>query len=122
VTVTDAANLSLQHSVTVTLTVQPPAAANFSLTIAPTSRSLTTPGSTTFVITVQPLNGFTGLVSLKLSGLPVSYKTSFSPNPASSSSTLTITAPKSSRHTYTFTVTGTSGSLVHTKSASLSVR
>lgn len=118
---TDAANPSLQHSVTVTLTVQQPAAANFSLSIAPSSRSLLTPGSTTFAITVNRLNGFTGLVSLKVSGLPIGYKTSFSPNPAGSSSTLTITAPKSSSHTYTFTVTGTSGSLVHTRSASLSV-
>lgn len=122
VTGTDAANPGLQHSVSVTLIVQPVASGNFSLTIAPTSRSLTTPGSTTFVVTVKPLSGFTGSVTLSVSGLPGSYTTSFSPNPAGSSSTLKITAPKSSRHTYTFTVTGTSGSLVHTKSASLSVR
>ena len=105
-----------------TLIVQPVASGNFSLTIAPTSRSLITPGSTTFVVTVKPLSGFTGSVSLSVSGLPGGYTTSFSPNPASSSSTLKITAPKSSRHTYTLTVTGTSGSLVHTRSASLSVR
>lgn len=119
VTGTDATNPSLQHSTTVTLTVTAP---DFSLTITPTSRSLTPPGSTTFVVTVNDLNGFTGSVSLSVAGLPSNFTTSFSPNPTSSTSTLTVTVPRVSRHTYTLTVTGTSGTLVHTKTASLSVR
>ena len=119
VTGTDATNSSLQHSTTVTLTVTAP---DFSLTITPTSRSLTPPGSTTFVVTVNKLNGFAGSVSLSASGLPANFTTSFSPNPTSSTSTLTVTVPRVSRHTYTFTVTGTSGSIVHTKTATLSVR
>ena len=75
-----------------------------------------------YTVTVNELNGFSGSVTLSVSGLPSGFSSSFSPNPAGSSSTLKITAPRSTRRTVTFTVTGTSGSLVHTKGATLSVR
>ena len=120
VTGTDAANSSLHHTATLTLVVQ--AGPNFSLSISPSSQTLRTPGSVTYTVTVNRTNGFTGSVTLSVSGLPSGFSSSFSPNPASTSSALTITAPRSSRRTLTFTVTGTSGSLVHTRTASLSVR
>ena len=122
VTGTDPTDPALQHSTSVTLTVTAVPTGDFSLTIAPTSRTVSPPGSTTFVVTVNRLNGFTGSVSLSVLGLPSNYTTSFSPNPTTTSSTLTVSVPRSSRHTYTLTVTGTSGALTHTKSASLSVR
>jgi subtilase family serine protease len=119
---TDAANSSLVHNVSVTLVVQAAAVGDFSLTINPTSRTLRTPGSTTFTVRVHKTNGFNGSVSLSASGLPAGFTSSFSPNPTTLTSTLTITAPKSARSTVTFTVTGTSGSLIHTVSGTLSVR
>jgi subtilase family serine protease len=119
---TDAANPSLVHSIPVTLVVQAAPVSDFSLSISPPNQRLRTPGSTAFTVTVNPVNGFAGSVSLSVSGLPSGFGSSFSPNPTGSSSTLTITAPRSSRRTLTFTVTGTSGSLVHSTSATLTLR
>jgi len=116
------ASSSLTHSIPVTLVVQAAAAPDFSLAISPSSQTLRTPGSASYTVTVNKLNGFAGSVTLAVSGLPSGFTSSFTLNPATTSSTLKITAPKSSRRTVTFTVTGTSGSLVHTKSATLSVR
>ena len=113
---------SLVHSIPVTLVVQAAPVPDFSLSISPSSQTLRTPGSVNYTVTVNELNGFSGSVTLSVSGLPSGFSSSFSPNPAGSSSTLKITAPRSTRRTVTFTVTGTSGSLVHTKGATLSVR
>ncbi len=113
------------HTATVTLVVTAPAPGDFSLSISPTSRTLRTPGSTTFTVTVNRLNGFTGSVTLGVSGLPTGFLAqppSLRTPTTGTSSTLTITAPKTSRRTVTLTVTGTSGSLTHTKTATLSVR
>ena len=111
------------HSVTAALQVNAPPAGDFSLSISPTSRTLRTPGSTTYVITVHDLNGFTGGVTLAASGLPSGVSAVFSPNPATSTSTLTVSATsRRSRHTYTFQVVGSSGTLSHSVSASLSLR
>jgi hypothetical protein len=108
------------HSTSATLQVSAP---DFSLTIAPSSRSLRTPGSTTYTVTVNGTNGFSAGVTLSVTGLPSGVTGVFSTNPATSTSTLTITASKKlSRHTYTFQVTGTSGSLTHSVSGTLSVR
>ena len=122
VTGTDASNSSLVHGIPVTLVVQAAPVADFSLSISPSSQMLRTPGSVNYTVTVNKINGFAGSVTLGVSGLPSGFSSSFSPNPAGSSSTLKITAPRSSRRTITFTVTGSSGSLVHSKSATLSVR
>jgi subtilase family serine protease len=113
---------SLVHSIPVTLVVQAAPVPDFSLSISPSSQTLRTPGSANYTVTVNKLNGFSGSATLSVSSLPSGFTSSFSPNPAGSSSTLTITAPRSARRTITFTVTGSSGSLVHSKSATLSVR
>jgi hypothetical protein len=123
VTGADASNASLHHTATVTLVVQAALVPNFSLSISPSSQTLRTPGSISYTVTVNRQNGFTGSVTLSVSGLPSGFSSSFSTNPTSSSSTLKITTTtKSSRRNVTFTVTGTSGSLAHSKSASLSLR
>ena len=56
-----------------TLSVHANAAAtpDFSVAISPTSLTMAAGGSGTTVLTVTPLNGFTGFLSLSCSGLPV---------------------------------------------------
>ena len=46
------------HLANATLVIQAPVIEDFSLTISPTSKSLRTPGSTTYAVSIKRLNGF----------------------------------------------------------------
>jgi serine protease AprX len=93
------------------------------LTGSPASRTVTRGAGTTYTVTVTPLNGFSGSVSLSVSGLPSRTSASFSPNPTTSSSTLSVTTSrKTSTGTYRLTITGTSGGFTHTSVVSLTVQ
>jgi hypothetical protein len=111
---------TLTHGATATLAVT---VADFSLSISPSNPTLRTPGSVTYTVTVNKLNGFNGSVALSVAGLPTGLTGSFSPTSTSSTSTLTVTATsRLSRHTYTFTVTGTSGILTHSTTGKITTR
>jgi hypothetical protein len=94
--------------------------ADFSLSVSPSSQTLTQGASTSYASTMTPSNGFSGQVTLSVSGLPTGATGSLSANPVSpntktcptcQNSTLTVnTAPTTPTGTYTVTVTGTSGS------------
>ncbi|HEV2192751.1 MAG TPA: S8 family serine peptidase [Nitrosopumilaceae archaeon] len=114
---------SLTHSTTITVTVSaPPPPPNFSLAASPNSLTIQQGLSSSSTVTVTPSNGFTGSVTLSLSGNPAGVTASFSPNPTSTSSTLTITVGSSvPTGIYSLTVTGSSGSLTHTTTISLTV-
>ena len=113
----------LTHTATVTLSVA--AAPDFTLSATPTSQSVIPGGSTSYTVSTGALNGFSGSVSLSVSGLPAGATVSFSPSSpvaAGSSSTLTITTTASTPiSNSTLTITGTSGSLTHTATVTLSV-
>jgi hypothetical protein len=100
------------------------AAPDYSLSVNPASVSVRRSGGTaTYTVTITRTGGFTGAVSLALSGQPAGSTVTFNPNPASgTSSTLTIVvANGTARATYPLTITGTSGTLTRTASASLVV-
>jgi hypothetical protein len=113
---------SLSHTTTVTLTVNATATPDFSLSASPTSVSVTQGGSGTSTITVNPVNGFTGSVSLSASGIPSGVTASFNPGSTTTNSTVTFTASSTATTgTSTVTITGTSGSLTHTTTITLTV-
>jgi len=94
--------------------VQATSAPDFSLSISPTGRALTPPGSTTYTVAIAAQGGFSGTVTLSSSGLPSGTTAAFSPNPATTSATLTLTTAASTpAATSQFTVSGASGSLAH---------
>ena len=64
-------------SVTVTSTP-----ADFSLSVSPTSQSVKRGGTATYTVTISPTNGFTGSVTLSLTGQPSGATVTFTPNPA----------------------------------------
>jgi len=101
---------------------QPP---DFTLSAGPASQTVTATGSASYTATVNPLSGFTGTVSLGVSGLPSGATASFSPasiSGGSGSSTLTVsTSCATPAGTYTLTITGTSGSLNHSATVTLVV-
>ena len=111
---------SLTHTATVTLVVNP--APDFTLAASPATQTVIPGGSTTYNATISPLNGFTGQVTLTVSGLPTGTNGTFSPNPATSASTLSVTTATSTPiNSYPLTITGTSGSLTHTATVTLVV-
>ena len=111
---------SLTHTATVTLNVT--AASDFTLSATPSSRSVKTGGSISYTVRAAALSGFSGSVSLGVSGLPAGAASSFNPTSvtAGASSTLTITTTASTPvGSSTLTITGTSGSLTHTATVTL---
>jgi subtilase family serine protease len=110
------------HSAQATLVIQPKPAPDFSISVSPSSARIGRTSTTSYTVTITPLNGFAGSVALSATGFPASgLSGSFSPPATTGSSSFTVSAsglPR--RHTYTLTITGTSGSLGHSTSLRLS--
>ena len=96
---------------------------DFYLTANPGSQKIGQGGSTSYSVTVNPINGYTNTVNLSLSGCPANATCSISPNsvgPPYSPSTLSVSTNSSiAPGTYTITITGSDGTLTHTTSVSL---
>jgi hypothetical protein len=113
---------SLSHGATVTLVVNPPP--DFSISASPSSRTATQGGSTTYSVSVSALYGFNGAVALSSSGYASGASGAFNPTSVngSGSSTLTVTAISSATTGgFTLTIRGTSGSLTHSTTVSLTI-
>lgn len=111
------------HSVNVTLTVG--SAGDFSLADSPATLQVSRGTSSRDTITVSALQGFTGTVSLKVTGLPYRTSASWSSTTVAGSGSVTLTIHAGSRTrtgTYTLTITGTSGSHVHSIPLTLVVK
>ena len=94
----------------------------FTLTDSPGSLNLIQGGNGTSTITVAPVNGFNGSVTLAASGLPTGVTAEFGTNPTTGSSVLTLAASSSAAAgTATVTITGTSGGLSATTTIALTV-
>ena len=95
---------------------------NFSLGAAPSTLTVIQGTNGTSTITVVPVNGFSGSVTLSASGLPSGVSAGFNPNPTSTNSTLTLTASATAATgTSSVTVSGTSGTLTSTTTLNLTV-
>jgi PKD repeat protein len=105
------------------ITVSTPSSGSFSLSIDPVSQSITRGDTATYTVTIQRSGGFTGAVTLSVSGAPSKSTVTFSPNPAAGgSSILTIdTGRGTSWQTYDLTITGVSGSVSNQVHATLIV-
>ena len=100
---------------------------DFTITVSPAKRQIQMGGSTSYTITLTPANGFTGQVTLSVSGQPSGTTTSFSPNPlnvsAPASSTLSIaTSSTTPRGNNTLAITASSGTITHTATAQLQIK
>jgi Galactose oxidase-like, Early set domain/PKD domain len=114
---------TLNHSSNVTLNVT--SGGDFSLSDSPTTLQIARGATASATVSVAALQGFTGTVSLSLSGLPPRTSASWSPSTVSGSgsSLLTIRVNKPARSgTYNLTITGMSGSLAHSVPLTLTVK
>ncbi|HPC84362.1 MAG TPA: M4 family metallopeptidase [Thermoanaerobaculaceae bacterium] len=97
---------------------------SFTLSLSPTSLSITKGSSGSSTVTTTVSGGFNSAISLSASGVPSGATASFNPTsiaaPGSGTSTLTINTGTAAAGTYTITVTGSGGGL--TKTATLSLR
>lgn len=109
------------HTVGLTLVVVRP---DFTLSAAPSSVSVSRTRTAYYTVSTAMVNGFTGHVSLTVSGSPTGSTASFSANPIATpgSSTLSVrTTTSTPRGTFTLRITGTSGGLVHMMTVTLVV-
>jgi uncharacterized membrane protein len=107
-------------SVTITA-VQPP---DFTLSLSPSSTSVTQGSSVTTSVSISALGGFNSSVSFSASGLPSGVTASFSPASvgAPGSSTLSLTASSTAATgAASVTITATGGGITHTATLSLTV-
>ena len=103
-------------------------ASDYSLSVTPSSRTVNPGGGTIYTVTATPAGGFTGTISLSISGISSDSTSSFSPSTiaitdaSAKSSTLTInTTGATPPGTYSVTVTTTSGNLQHSSQVQLIV-
>jgi hypothetical protein len=97
---------------------------DFSLNVTPVAQLVTSGGNTTYTVSTLAQLGFSGTVDLSVSGLPAGATASFSPSsivtPGYSALTVTTTGTTPIGSS-TLTITGTSGSLTHGVTATLTV-
>jgi hypothetical protein len=95
------------------------------LAASPASQSVLPGGSTAYTATVTSTNGFAGMVTFGMVGLPAGIGASFNPPSitGAGSSTVNVTASNSvSPGSYTLTLTASSGSLAATSTVALVVQ
>ena len=115
---------SIGVSVTITSTPPPP---DFAITVTPASQTLHTGSTVNFIVTVSGINGFSSPVSLTATVSPIAKHTpttQLNPTTIGPGQTSTLTAfglHNTSLGTYTITVTGTSGSLTHLVTVTVTV-
>jgi PKD repeat protein len=108
----------------ITVTPPPP---DFTLSASPANVAVVRGNTARYTISITPTNGFTGPVSLSVSGLPADSTATFSRNPvdvpSSLSSTLSVATTSTTKTGgATLTISGISGSLTHSVTVSLQVR
>ena len=100
----------------------PPPAADFTIAASPATQTIAPGSAANYTVTVGALNGFTGSVTLSVTGLPANATASFAPSSVTGSgnATLTVTTSASTPGgTSTLTIRGTSGTLTHSTTVQL---
>jgi hypothetical protein len=98
--------------------------ADFSLSASPATQTVIASQSTTYTVKVNAIAGFTGTVTMSVSGLPAGSTATFNPTTVSGagSTTLTVsTGLMTPLGNYPLTITGTSGTTSHTANVNVMV-
>jgi hypothetical protein len=116
-------NFTGSSSTTLTQSVE-----DFSISASPTSRTISHGHSGTYTLTLTPVNGFTGNISLSCSGAPTNTTCSVSPSQvtlngtSSAQATVIVTVAKNAASgSRTLMLQGTLGSVTHSVNVSLTI-
>ena len=122
VTVTgDSGNLS--HSTIVYVSVSPSSSPDFTISASPPSATVYVSAGGTSTMTIAPLNGFSGIVSLTVTANSTNLSCTISPTSiAGGSGSSTLSCTSSDAGNYLATVTGTSSSLSHSTTVAYHVQ
>jgi len=113
---------STTATTTIALTVSSASTPSFTLSSSAPTLSVADGASATDTITVADVGGFTGNVTLAISGLPSGVTAALGTNPTTGSSVLTLTASgTATAGTSMVTITGTSGSITTSTTIALTV-
>jgi hypothetical protein len=120
-TVTDNAGLTDPHPPSRKITVNP--APDFTISATPNSQTVVRGSGANYAININRVGGFSGAVTLSVSGLPTGSSASFNPNPASgNSSTFSVTTSSNTpTGNFALTISGVSASLARTTGVTLVV-
>jgi len=102
----------LSKTANVTLTIQSPVEPAFEISAAPTSQTVTSPQSTSYIVSIAKKGDFKSTVDLTVSGLPAGVEASFNPQSGTPdyTSALTLTAAKTAPSgTYVLTIYASGG-------------
>ncbi len=118
---------TLSHNATTALTVTaaPPPPADFSLSVTPSSQTLTGGGTgAQIAVLATPANGFAGTVSVTLTGLPsgvTASPASLTLTPGTPQTVSLLAAASAAAGSATLSFTGTAGTLTHAANLALAV-
>jgi hypothetical protein len=99
-------------------------APDFAVSATPATQTVAPGGGATYAVSVSAISGFTGTVSLAVSGLPAGATGTFTPptiSGAGSANLAIATSGSNPAGSYALTITGTSGSLSHSYGVTLGV-
>jgi hypothetical protein len=117
---------TLTHQATVAVTISSPATPDYTLTVSPTSLTLTTGAAGSSVsVKANGVDGFSSTVKVTLAGLPsgvTANPTSLNLTPGTAQNTTLTASSSAATASSTITFTGTSGSLTHSASLGLTVQ
>jgi uncharacterized membrane protein len=97
---------------------------DFGISVSPTSQTVNQGQNIGYGVTVSASGGFTGLVNLSITGVPPGATATFNPSALQGSglsSLAIVPGANTPGGTYTLTITGTSGPLVHSATATLTI-
>jgi len=116
---------TLVHSTNVTLVVTGGVNPDFTISVSPASLNVSRGKTGNYTVTIGAVNGFTGTVSLSVSGLGSRVTASFNPASVTGSGTSILSvqpAGNASKGARTITITGIGNTVSHSTTATLNVQ
>jgi len=115
--------VTMSQARAVTATFNQTVAGSFTLTAAPATKTIGQGDFAPFLITETATGGFSGPITLSVTGMPAGATSGFTVNPftSGSSAMYIVTRPTTTIGSYPLTITGTSGAITRTLSVTMVV-